>query len=496
MDRLTKWKLCVRATLLMAIIAICSLSEDAFGAEKAERLIVMPKAGVDLAKLHGEKSSKVKKKFKKLGGMEVLELPRGKKPGAAAREYLASGFVEFAEPDSRWKATALPNDHYFTNGILWGLNNKGGWAGKPDGDIDAPEAWEHIHSAPNVIVAVIDSGIRHTHEDLAENMWRNRGEIPNNGIDDDGNFWVDDVHGIDAIRGDGNSFDVLGHGTHVAGTIGAVGNNGKGSVGVCWRVQLMALKFMDEDGWGDTSDVLTCIEYALENEARVINASWGSSSYSFALLRALRTANERGVVIVTAAGNESSNTDIVPSYPGNYVLPNKINVAATTRNDELDTDFSNYGVRTVDIAAPGTYIYSPWFSSDAYYLGLRGTSMAAPHVTGAIALLFEAFPSEPHTNLIARLYAAAEPLSELTGFVRTGARLNIGNLFSRKPTLKALGSNTGLFRFEIGETNGAYVVEQSSSLAKWEPVANASVTNGIMTVPGTGEKLFFRYRKL
>ncbi|HYE33372.1 MAG TPA: S8 family serine peptidase [Methylomirabilota bacterium] len=421
-----------RATRALLALGVTGL----FASTKAalpERVLVAPKsaqASVQLEKEHKAKKRKIKKKLKEAGGLHVIELQKGEKAAQVAAEYQASGLAEFAEPDYPIRASSLPNDPALAAGALWGLQNP-----YNGGDIDAPQAWEFARNAFNVVVAVIDSGIRYTHEDLQANMWVNSRERVD-GLDNDANGIVDDIHGIDAIYNDGLPWDDNGHGTHVAGTIGAVGNNGVGVVGVCWNVRLMALKFMDADGGGHTSDAVQCIDYAIRNGAKVINASWGSGAYSYTLERAIARARNAGVIFVTAAGNDAANNDLLPSYPSSYKLDNVVSVTATSRDDTLDAAYANYGAATVTMAAPGSWIYSTWNGSDDSYEYSSGTSMASPHVAGALALLKATFPAESHVSLINRLVAASDKVPGLIGKTTTGGRLNLAALFSPKWNLE------------------------------------------------------------
>lgn len=323
--------------------------------------------------------------------------------------------ISHAEPDFIVTHDRVPNDPGYN--ALWGMNNttppnSGG------GDIDGPETWDLATDASSVVVGVIDSGIDYTHPDLAANIWTNAGEVPGNGVDDDGNGYVDDVHGYDFYNEDGNPMDDHYHGTHVAGTIGAVGDNEVGVVGVAWKVRLMALKFLGSNGSGLTSDAVAAVNYATQNGAKFTSNSWGGGGYSSALFSAIQSS---GSVFVAAAGNNGLDTDQFPSYPASYTLPNIISVAATDRYDQL-AYFSNYGATSVDVAAPGVSIYSTSPSSEYRYLS--GTSMAAPHVSGACALLFgldaSLTPSEVKTHLL----NSASRVGGLAGKVVSGGRLD------------------------------------------------------------------------
>jgi hypothetical protein len=245
---------------------------------------------------------------------------------------------------------------------------------------------------------------------------------------------VDDVHGINAILNDGDPDDDNGHGTHVAGIIGAVGDNGKGTVGVAWGVRLMACKFMNAYGEGSTSEAIECIDYARKNGATIINASWGGMDRSQGLERAIQRARDAGVILVTAAGNDSADNDTTASYPANFKLDNLLSVAATTRNDDLDAEYSNYGKRTVHLAAPGTRIYSTLNDSDRAYGYESGTSMAAPYVSGVLALVRGKYPDESYAQIIKRLLDGVDKVPSLNGKCISNGRVNLQ---------RALGGATG-----------------------------------------------------
>jgi PKD repeat protein len=283
-----------------------------------------------------------------------------------------------------------------------------------------------------VVVAVVDSGVRYTHEDLAANMWKNSGEIPGNGVDDDRNGYIDDIYGIDARTPDSDPLDENGHGTHVAGIIGAAGNNGIGVTGVAWKVQIMACQFLDRTGDGDTSDAIACIGYARANGAQIINASWGGGEYSTALYNAIAAARDAGIIFVAAAGNDARDIDAETSYPASYDLDNMVVVCAINRNGVLDSSYSSYGAVNVDVAAPGGNIYSTWGTGDRGYTYLSGTSMATPYVSGIFALMRQRFPNETYRQLIARLLTSVDVVPSLAGKCATSGRVNLA---------RALGPN-------------------------------------------------------
>jgi subtilisin family serine protease/subtilisin-like proprotein convertase family protein len=335
------------------------------------------------------------------------------------------GLIAEYEPNGVLSAAVIPNDPLFAE--QWGLHNIGGSAGLADADVDAPEAWDQTVGHSSVVVAVVDSGIDYRHRDLASNIWVNPREIPGNGVDDDGNGFVDDIYGYDFANGDGDPWDDHGHGSHVAGIIGAVGNNGEGIAGVAWQVQLMPLKFLGAGGVGSVADAVRAINYATMMRSRygvnicAINASWGGSSYSGALEGAIRAAGEAGILFVTAAGNDSRNNDLHSQYPANYDLPNVITVAASDRYDRL-ASFSNFGQQKVHLVAPGVQILST--VPGGGYQQLSGTSMAAPFVSGAVALAAAAAPGASASELRQAVFQGVDRLVGFGSLVATGGRLN------------------------------------------------------------------------
>ncbi len=294
--------------------------------------------------------------------------------------------VKFAEPNFTVSTSAIPNDPGFST-FMWGLDNTGqtinGFTGTAGADIDAPEAWDIARGSNQVTVAVVDTGIDYRHDDLKANIWENLDETAGNKRDDDGNGFVDDVRGWDFAGNDNDPADVFSHGTHVAGTIGAVGNNGLGVTGVNWVVRLMPVKVLGDDGFGSNANTIAGFAYAVANGAHIVNASLGSAHYSQATKDVIDGARDKTLFIV-AAGNDGKNVDQSPDYPCGYESANLICVAATDSNDQL-AGFSNYGVKSVDTSAPGVNILSTL--PDNKYGFKNGTSMATPHVAGAAALL-------------------------------------------------------------------------------------------------------------
>ena len=385
--------------------------------------------------------------------------------------YLAGlGFISSFEPDlpisvSSASMLSVPNDPRY--GDLYGLHNTGQSGGTTDADIDAPEAWQVSTGSRDLIVGVIDTGIDYTHTDLAANMWVNPGEIAGNGIDDDANGFIDDVHGYDFANDDGDPFDDNGHGTHCAGTIGGVGNNGIGVAGVNWEVSLMGLKFLDANGSGSTSAAIQAVNYAtmMRNQygqnVRVTSNSWGGGGSSNAMRQAIESGAEAEIIFIAAAGNDGMNNDTNPQYPASYTSDVVISVAATDRNDAL-ANFSNYGATSVDIAAPGVGIVSTTPGNS--YASFSGTSMATPHVAGAAALALAVDPTLTVSQLRSGLLGTVDAVVGLAGKTVTGGRLNVGRLvesLSSDPTVPLPPSGLNA---SDGSTLGSVRVSWGSSL--------------------------------
>ncbi len=331
--------------------------------------------------------------------------------------FSGESVLAYAEPDYFSFITKAPND--MINYDLWGMVK-----------INATGAWETTTGSTNVVVAVIDTGIDLTHPDLVSNLWINVVEANGvAGVDDDGNGKIDDLNGWDFVNNDKMPTDDHGHGTHCAGTVGAVGNNGQGVVGVCWTVRLMALKAGDGMGLLADSDVAEAIRYASDKKANIISASFGGTSASDTARDAITYANSKGILFVAAAGNDSVNNDAVPHYPSSYDIPNVVSVAATDQNDQLAT-FSNYGKTSVDLAAPGVSIYST--IPDGKFDAMQGTSMACPHVAGAAALFLSANPTFTPLQVKEALLNTVDKLSALAAKTVSGGRLNVYNLLALK----------------------------------------------------------------
>ncbi len=354
-----------------------------------------------------------------LSGAEHWRLAPGLSVASALARLRGNPHVEYAEPNYLVQALLAPNDPRYPE--LYGLNNTGQTGGTPGADIDAERAWNVSTGSPSVLVAVIDTGIDYNHPDLAANIWTNPGEIPGNGIDDDGNGFIDDVHGWDFVNNDNDPFDDNGHGTHCAGTIGAVGDNGIGVAGVNWDVSLMAIKFLSAGGSGSTAGAVASIDYGTMMGVDIMSNSWGGGGFSQTLLDAITNAAAGDIVFVAAAGNSNSNNDVSPHYPSNYNVPNVIAVAATDHNDGK-ASFSSFGATTVDLGAPGVNILST-LPGNSYGL-LSGTSMATPHVAGAAALLRAIAPNVSAVDVRQLLMGFADPVPSMAGITVSGGRLN------------------------------------------------------------------------
>jgi subtilisin family serine protease/DNA-binding beta-propeller fold protein YncE len=357
-------------------------------------------------------------------GAEEWRLAPGTTVEQALDRLRAEPGLEYAEPDYVVHADRIPDDPMLAQ--QWVVRNTGQTGGTPGDDLDALRAWNVTTGSRDVIVAVIDSGIDASHPDLRDNVYVNPGEIPGNGVDDDGNGLVDDVSGWDFANGDNDPFDDLFHGTHVSGIIGAVGDNGVGVAGMAWRVRILPCKFLNSDGLGLSSNAIRAIDYATLMGARVLNNSWGGGALSLAMKDTIDAAAAAGAVFVVSAGNDGEDFAVAPQYPAAYTLPNVVAVAATDENDDLAA-FSNFG-GSVLLGAPGVRVLSTL--PGGQYGRLSGTSMSAPIVSGALALLLAAEPDLSLDALRARLIAAAKPVPALQGKTITGGRLDLFRLLA------------------------------------------------------------------
>lgn len=403
-------------------------------------------------------------------GIRLIEFPDAgiDTVSAGVAAYVDVPGVESAEPDYLHFALAtIPNDSLF--GQLWGMQNNGTGA-----DIDAPEAWDVTTGSAGVLVCVIDTGIDYNHPDLAANAWVNPGEIPGNNVDDDNNGYVDDIYGYDFVNNDANPWDDHGHGTHVSGTIGGVGNNSTGVAGVNWTVKIAGAKFLDSGGSGWDSDAISAIYYATSIGVDLTCNSWGGGGGSQSLKNAIDNADANGILFMAAAGNDGWNNDSTPHYPSSFSSANIISVAATTYSDGL-AGFSNYGSTSVDLGAPGEGITSTLPNNQ--YQAWSGTSMATPHVAGAAALIKAHKPSLTHSQIKTILMSSVDPISALSGKSVTGGRLNVFKALDEiaiRPAApsnlvaQVAGSAVNLFWTDTATNEQGFVVERKEGVATAE----------------------------
>lgn len=370
-------------------------------------------------------------------GWQRIKLPAGLSVDEAIARYQKIDGVIMAQPNYYYQLLATPNDPDFGGGLLYGLTR-----------ISAPQAWDLSTGSSGVVVANIDTGIRYTHDDLAANIWTNSGEVNNNGVDDDNNGFIDDFYGWDFRYNDADPIDQNGHGTHTSGTIGAVGNNMIGVVGVNWTVRIMAIKIYSPTGTDTTSAMLiAAYQYVLmmKNRGvniRVTNNSYGgcleACGYDQATKDAIDALGDAGVLNVFAAGNSGTNNDVAPFYPASYTSPS---ILAVGGSNSTDARVYNYGAVSVDLAAPAVGIRSTTWSSNSSYGNSSGTSMATPHVSGAAALLSAYNPSLSVASLKATLMNNVDVLMAFNGFNRTSGRLNVGNALANQ-TVCSFGVST------------------------------------------------------
>jgi subtilisin family serine protease len=375
-----------------------------------------------------------------LSGLVRVRLESGTSVEDAAEAFERRDGVRYAQPNHRYQLALTPNDPDFS--LLWGMAK-----------IDAPGAWDTRTDSSAVTVAVVDSGIDYTHPELQANIWQN--DDPVDGVDNDANGRVDDLRGWDFGSGDNNPLDPDGHGTHVAGTVGARGNNAAGVTGVNWQVKLMPLKVSDEFEGIWESAIIQAFQYACANGAKVVNGSFGGyGTFPQGMFDAINACP--GALFVFAAGNENNNNDVSPAWPCSLGSANIVCVAATTAADDR-ASFSNFGLNNVDIAAPGMSILSTVPGNG--YASWDGTSMAAPHVAGAAALVFAEHPGLTSTELRRSLLLSADPKPQLTGLVAAGARLNVRRALIQEVTLPTVSAQS-----------------TSSTLNSWSNVNSATAT--------------------
>jgi subtilisin family serine protease len=481
---------------LRLLIAIFVLTAGVLSQGKREpyvknELLVKFREGVTRAKVDGLRSRFGHQLLERLGstGWQRVRLGKAIDPKKAAEALMLEPEIEAAQPNFYYRLAATPNDPLWGNAGLYGLPM-----------ISAPAAWDISTGSSTVVVANIDTGMRYTHEDLAPNMWTNPGEIQGNGIDDDNNGFADDYYGYDFYYNDPDPLDENGHGTHVGGTIGAAGNNSLGVVGVNWTVRIMAIKIYDADGFGTTSAMLiNAYNYVRLMKERGINIRVTNNSYAGcdeacgydqATKDAIDALGDAGILNVFAAGNNNWNNDtaVAPAFPAAYNSPSILTVASSTSTDTR-SGFSNWGPLTTDMAAPGSSIFSTTRATDSSYGTLSGTSMAAPHVAGAAALLAAFDPSLSAVSLKATLMNTGDALTgwDMTP-TKTNRRLNVFNALQNS-TVCSLTVSHDTVRVsrkggyvDIGVTSGQNCDFRVRSDRRWIRLKNSGATSGSGTV--------------
>jgi subtilisin family serine protease len=409
-------------------------TKDDIDANDAGEVLVRFRQGTSLEKIKeiaARHHDELEDNYENVSGLVALEDEDGLDSEEVASEYNSLPDVEYAEPVFKvyadhdapgWGKHKHANDEMFAR--QWSLKNIGQDGGLPNADIKAMNAWVKTTGSDKIVVAVLDSGVDYTHPDLEHNIWMRPADMAPYVDKELGEF--NDLHGFNATDRWDDPMDDNGHGTHCAGIIGAEGDNNLGIAGINWHVQIMPLKFLASNGSGSTKDAIEAINYVIDRKhkgvnVRVISASWGSTQNSRALRDAIKKAGDEGILFIAAAGNSSDDSDKRPHYPAGYKLPNVISVAALDRNDKL-AGFSNYGAKSVHIAAPGSEILSTWLKGE--FREASGTSMATPEVAGVAALVLSINPKMSVEELRDRLFNSVDKLDSLKGKVVTGGRIN------------------------------------------------------------------------
>lgn len=403
-------------------------SDDSLKKKRTE-LFVRFRPGVSRQQIEaitGRFHDHIEDQIESVSGLEVVEDDQGADLQTVLAEYRRLPEVEYVDEIYNIQIDSLnpvlPNDPRFAE--QWALANNGQSGGTRGADISAAAAWSTTRGSDKVIVAVLDSGVDYTHPDLRANIWTRPENIKE--YEDNDLGAIDDVQGYNALENNNDPMDENGHGTHCAGIIGAEGGNNEGITGVNWNVKIMPLKFMDASGSGTTKDAIEAINYVIDRRkagvnVRIISASWGSTQRSQALEDVISKAKDAGILFVAASGNSSEDTDRTPHYPSSYNLSNIISVAALDHNDQL-TSFSNWGAKSVHIAAPGKDILSTWLEND--FRKASGTSMATPVVAGVAALVLAKNPNMSVDDLRKQLLSSVDKLPGLKGKVASAGRIN------------------------------------------------------------------------
>ncbi|MBX3281034.1 MAG: S8 family serine peptidase [Acidobacteria bacterium] len=488
----------IAAAAILALVGLLSASVDA---QTSRRWV----ENEVLIKFRDNADSAIARAANRIAGVERIEtlgdvrwervrLRPGQTVEQAVAELPRIQGVEAVQPNFYYHLAVTPNDPQFSSGGMYGLTK-----------ISAPAAWDLSTGSSSVVVADIDTGLRYTHQDLAQNAWMNPGELPTNGVDDDGNGFIDDVYGWDFFYNDSNPYDDAGgHGTHTAGTIGAVGNNLLNVAGVNWSVKIMAIKIYSPNGTDSTSAMLVnAYAYIRMMKLRGVNIratnnSYGdcgeACGYDQATKDGIDAMGDAGIVNVFAAGNDSQNVDSFPAggnpspgYPVRYTSPSIIGVASSNSSD-TKSGFSNWGTTSIDLAAPGSGILSTYASSDTATTTMSGTSMATPHVTGAVALLAAYHPELSVASLKATILNTVDVLPAWAAYVKTSGRLNVFHALQNPtvctftPSITEIRVPTKGKVFDVtvtAPTNCEYSITPSSN---WIKILTSKTASGTATV--------------
>jgi subtilisin family serine protease len=446
-------------------------------------------------------------------GVQRIELPTSMSLDAAIATLKNNPNVKYAEPNWLYQPSDISNDTNYLSGGLWGMYSDDSPAAiGPSGTTNqfgsqAEEAWNAGYTGDrSIVVGIIDEGFQTTHPDLINNTWVNPHEVAGDNIDNDGNGYVDDIHGWDFFNNDNTVYDGTGddHGTHVAGTIGGEGGNGLGVAGVNWKTTMISAKFLGPTG-GFTSDAVEALDYLTDLKTRhginivATNNSWGGGGFSQSLLDAITRAANAGILFVAAAGNANANNDATASYPSNYNTTasagyDAVIAVAAIDNSGARASFSSYGANNVDLGAPGVSINSTLPTNG--YGNYSGTSMATPHVTGAAALYAAANPGASANAIRSAILSSVTPTTSLNGLTVTGGRLNISALMQGTPVLPSLSiSNVTQSEGNSGSTNFGFTVTLSAASATPVTVnyatANGTATSGSDYVAVTSTPITF-----
>lgn len=436
------------------------------GVGKAERMSVMKRAGVSLRELDAE-GRDVRMKHVADGRIVKVKLPRGAHRDHMIKKLSQHPAIEIAEPNYLVQTLSQPNDPRFNE--LWGMHNTGQSGGVIGADISALDAWQVTTGSRDIIIGVIDTGMDYNHPDLIDNRWENDGSYPGHQF------------GWSTLNANGDPMDSGSHGTHVAGTIGASGDNGIGVAGVSWNVTLIPCQFLGAGG-GSTAGAIECINYFTDLkvnhgvDVKATNNSWGGGGFSEALKLAIEDGGDAGILFIAASGNDGNNADNAPMYPAGYNSDIIVSVASSDRNDNM-SGFSNYGLVSVDLGAPGSAILSTVPGSG--YSSFSGTSMASPHVAGAAALVWSLDPSISALEMKEILMQSGDPLASMEGKTVSGKRLNVANALAESDPAPS-------FRMTLDPRNQQIVAgDQTSYTLEFSSVAgwNGEISLSLETTP-------------